>query len=271
MSAEGSYQISTVASSVQHEIQRLQGQVALFWEKEVKHYVEFGLRDGHSVVELGAGPGYVTENILRQFPHTRVVAVEIDPLLADYAREHTLSSFGDRCEILDGSIMATGLPDDTFDFAVTRLVLEHLHDPVSAVREVKRILKPGGTAVFVDNDFEMHIMTYPSIPELRLLYEAYCESRIAEGGSPRLGRQLPSVLRQGGFAEIDFEVICAHSDLLGDEMFLKSEGIGIPTKLVKDGFLPSKTLAQIAYAWRNMIRHEQHSILRQLYLAAGRK
>lgn len=271
MKLEGSYQVSTIASNVQHEIKRLQGQVDLFWEKEVKHYIEFGLRDGDFVVELGAGPGYVTANILHQFPQIHATAVEIDPLLAEYARGHLLPSFGERCQVLEGSIMATGLPSDTFDFAVTRLVLEHLPDPVNAVREVRRILKPGGTAVFIDNDFEMHIMAYPNIPELKVLYDAYCESRIAEGGNPRLGRQLPSVLRQGGFSEVDFEVICAHSGLIGDEMFLKSEGIGIPTKLVKDGFLTSKTLAQIAYAWRNMLRDEQHSIIRQLYLAAGRK
>jgi SAM-dependent methyltransferase len=256
---------------VNKEINRLQAQVELFWEKESKHYVEFGLKDGMFLAELGSGPGFLTEKIIEKFPNIHVTAVEIDPFLVDYARNYLASKELRHYEIIQNSIMDTGLNDNSFDFAVVRLVLEHLPDPVNAVREVFRILKPNGRAVLVDNDFEMHIMTYPEVMEMRELYDAYCKSRYREGGNPKIGRELPLILKQGGFSKVDFEIIGAHSEIRGEAAFLKSEGIGIPSKLVQDGFLASKMLGKIAVKWRQMMKNSEHCIVRQLYMAVGEK
>ncbi|QOS80431.1 class I SAM-dependent methyltransferase [Paenibacillus sp. JNUCC31] len=271
MSSQGSYQISTIASNIDKEINRLKAQVDLFWDKEFKRYVEFGLEDGMKIAELGSGPGFVTENLLKTLPNIHITALEIDSILVEYAAQYLKENQFDRYEIVQGSIMTTGFPDNSFDFAITRLVLEHLPDPVGAVREICRIIKPGGKAIFVDNDFEMHIMTFPSFGSLRELYEAYCQSRSQEGGNPKIGRELPLILKRGGLSNIDFEVISAHSEVVGDEKFFKSEGIGIPSKLVRDGFLPSKVLADISVQWRNVVKSEDHAILRQLYMAVGEK
>lgn len=271
MNQQGSYQIKSIASNVEKEINRLKAQVELFWDKELKHYIEFGLCEGMSIVELGSGPGFITEKIMEKFPNVNITLVEIDPLLVEYSHNYLSQKNLSQFEIIQRSIMETGLTENLFDFAITRLVLEHLPDPVNAVREVFRILKPGGKAIFVDNDFEMHIMTYPHIPELRELYDAYCQSRYAEGGNPKIGRELPSVLIKGGFSKIDFEIINAHSEIVGEEMFLKSEGIGIPFKLVQDGYLSSKALGKISFEWKNMLNCESHSIIRQLYMAVGVK
>ncbi len=167
--------------------------------------------------------------------------------------------------------MDTKLPGDTYDFAVARLLIEHLPDPVRAAREVYRILKPTGKAVFIDNDFEMHLVTYPPIPELRELYQAYCQARCAEGGNPRIGRELPIILKKTGFINIDFEVIAAHNEIVGDDIFFKSQGVGIPTKLVRDGYLSSELLGKISVQWRNIVRNQNHAIIRQLYMGIGEK
>jgi len=271
MAQQSSYDIKSIASNVEIEIKRLKAQVELFWDSELKHYVEFGLRDGMSVIELGAGPGFVAEKIAERFPHCDITALEIDPLLVDYAKHYLAEKKRHRCTVLQGSIMATNLTNDSFDFALTRMVLEHLPDAVGAIREVLRILKPGGKAIFVDNDFEMHIMTYPHIPALRELYDAYCQARYNEGGNPKIGRELPGLLKRGGFSKVRIEVISAHSDIVGDEMFFRSEGIGIPSKLVHDGYLSSKMLGKISVGWRDMINSVDHAIIRQIYMAAGEK
>lgn len=271
MEQQGSYSIKSITSHVETEIKRLKAQADLFWDKEWKHYLEYGLRDGMRIAEFGCGPGFITEKVLALLPQATITAIEIDPFLVEYAKNYFAPSYQTRCQVLEKSILATGLADNGFDFAITRLVLEHLPDPVAAVREVYRILKPGGKAVFVDNDFNMHILTHPHIPALSALYSAYCQSRFAEGGNPCLGRELPCVLKKGGFEKIDFEVISAHSAIVGEEIFLRSEGLSIPTKLVCDGFLASKDLATVAVGWRNMMKSEGHAILRQLYMAVGEK
>jgi len=271
MTTQVSYKVTTIATNVGKEIERLRAQVELFWDGEVKHYAQSGLRDGMSVVELGCGPGFTTGKLLETFPGLTITAVDLDPQLLDVARGRLAEEYPGRVGFRVGSIEATQLPADTFDFALTRLVLEHLPDPVAAVREVVRILRPGGRAVFVDNDFEMHIMTSPPVNSLGELYQAYCRARIAEGGNPRIGRELPMVLAAGGLSRIGFDVLSAHSAIIGTEIFLGSEGVGIPTKLVRDGFLSSKVLARISVSWRDMMADPNHSILRQLYLASGEK
>lgn len=271
MNQQCSYRIETVAGNVEIEIGRLKAQVELFWDKELKHYIEFGLRDGVSIAELGSGPGFLTEKLLDNFPCSHVTALEIDPYLVDFAKGHLSENFGERCEVFEGSILETGLSENTYDFAIVRLLLEHLPSPVDAVREVFRILKPGGKALIVDNDFEMHIMTYPHVSNLRNLYDAYCRSRYAEGGNPKIGRELPAVLKKGGFSNIDFEIISAHSEIVGEKLFSKSEGVSIPFKLVKDGYLSGKTMGKVSVEWRNMLKNEGHSIIRQLYMAVGEK
>lgn len=272
MNQQGSYQINSIAVDVNTEINRLKGQIELFWDKEIKHYIEFGLTDGMAIVELGSGPGFLSEKILERFPGTHLTSIEIDPIMVDYARKYlSVKQLPNQYQIIQKSIMETELADNSYDFAITRLVLEHLPDPVNAVREVVRILKPGGKAVFVDNDFEMHTMTYPHVAKLRELYDAYCQARYAEGGNPKIGRELPAILKEGGLSNVDFEVISAHSEIVGVEMFLKSEGLAIPSKLVQDGFLSSKVLGSISVDWRKMIKSENHSIIRQLYMAVGEK
>ncbi|NQX71567.1 methyltransferase domain-containing protein [Paenibacillus alba] len=267
----GSYQVTKIASNVENEIERLKGQVELFWRKELKRYIEFGLRDGISLVELGSGPGFVIEKVKESFPNIQVTAVEIDSVLVNYAKNYFKNKKIENVKVIKKSIMETGLKNNNFDLAITRLVLEHLPDPLNAIREIHRILKPGGKAIFIDNDFEMHLMTCPHIPKLRKLYDAYCQSRYSEGGNPKIGRELPSLLKKGGFVNIDFEIINAHSEVDGDEKFFKSEGLGIPSKLVQEGVLSSKDLGEILIDWRNMLKNNNHSIIRQLYMAVGEK
>ncbi|UJF34758.1 hypothetical protein [Paenibacillus hexagrammi] len=79
------------------------------------------------------------------------------------------------------------------------------------------------------------------------------------------------LMKKGGFSKIDLEIICAHSEIVGEEIFFQSEGIGIPTKLVQDGFLSSKSLGEISIEWRNMIKSKEHALVRQLYMAVGEK
>ncbi len=268
---KNSYKISKISSNVQREINRLKGQVDLFWNNEKKHYEEFGLRDGMKVVEYGSGPGFMSEKLLENYPNMEVTMIEFDSFLAQYSDDYLSERFSGRYNVYVRSVLDSQLQENTYDYAIVRLLIEHLPDPCLAMREVKRVLKTGGKAICVDNDFEMHIMTYPKISELRLFYDVYCKARESEGGNPRIGRELPQILKQSGYTNVDFDIISAHNQIVGDEIFFQSEGISIASKLVKDGLLTSKDLAGISVAWRNVIRNGEHSIVRQLFVAVGEK
>ncbi|MFA6010979.1 MAG: methyltransferase domain-containing protein [Desulfobacteraceae bacterium] len=268
MTHKRSYKIKQFSTDVQGEVDRLKAQVDLFWEKEIRCYRQFGLTDGMSILECGSGPGYVTEKILNEFPNCTSTAIEIDSYLVAILK---CVAEKRKIKVSQQSVTQLGFKDNCFDFVITRLVLEHLPEPEEAVWEINRVLKPGGIAVFVDNDFEMHLKTFPGIPEINTLYEAYCKSRISEGGNPKIGRQLPNLLKQCGFKNVDMEIICAHNSLVGDDIFLKSEGVGIPAKLVKDGFLDSRILDKLAVKWHQVLKADDHAIYRQLFVAGGEK
>jgi ubiquinone/menaquinone biosynthesis C-methylase UbiE/acyl carrier protein len=266
---EGSYKIQSFAANVDNEIRRLKAQVELFWPKERACLERAGLRDGMAILEAGSGPGHLLEKLLEAFPASPVTGVEVDPFLVETSRKVLATSSGDRCRVFEQSITKMDFPDGTFDFVIARLVLEHLTRPLDAIVEVRRVLKTGGKAVFIDNDFDMHLRSYPEIPELKTLYEAYCRKRTDEGGNPRIGRELPGLLQMGGFSNVDLEIVSAHSRVIGDEAFLRSEGSGIPAQLVKDGYLARDMMERLARRWHEALKQKHHVFFRQLFLAVG--
>jgi ubiquinone/menaquinone biosynthesis C-methylase UbiE/acyl carrier protein len=268
---EGSYDVSTFAVAVDAEIERLNAQLDLFWSQELALYQRFGLRDGMRVLDCGCGPGYLLAKLHSVYPALQSVGIEVDDRLVSTAQRVVTEKKLINCRIWRQSITALEFPDNSFDFVVCRLVLEHLPDPMLALKEVLRVLKAGGSAVFVDNDFDFHERTHPDSDALDDLYAAYQRARRADGGNPCIGRELPLLMKKAGYACVDFHVVAAHNQVAGDLAFLRAEGAGIPVQLVKSGHLASDALDRIAGQWRSMLMSADHAIVRILLAAGGQK
>jgi ubiquinone/menaquinone biosynthesis C-methylase UbiE/acyl carrier protein len=265
---EGSYNISTFAADIDREVQRLDAQVDLFWNQELPLYQRIGLQDGMSLLDCGCGSGYLLKKLRAVYPGLRCTGIEIDGPLVAVARSNVA---GNGCQILQRPITALGLPGQSFDFVISRLVLEHLPDPLAALKEVFRVLKVGARAVFLDNDFDLHERTWPDSPALGDLYEAYRRARRADGGNPCIGRQLPVLMKKAGFTAVDLHLVAAHNQLVGDKAFLKAEGSGIAAQLVKTGYLDPDAFEEVAGQWRSMLIDPDHAIFRMLFAVAGEK
>lgn len=267
----GSYNLQSFTENIESEVERLKHQVDLFYKKEFDLYKKIGLKDGMKIIECGSGPGFLIGNIVRDMPLCSATAVEVDPYFMEQLNNNSVINGKKLFEVKHASIYETGLPDNYFDFAIARLVLEHLQEPEKAIAEMSRILKPGGNLAVVSNDFDYHLLTYPSIPELDEMYRAYIKSRISEGGNPLIGRQLPVLLKKGNFKSVDIEIICVHNDLEGDKPFLKAENVNISKSLVKDGFLKNEILESLIENWYLMLQHPDHVFFRQLFVISGIK
>src|SRR6266851_3969633 len=94
-----------VSSRLHADVERLRAQVDLSWTREANHLFGLGLKDGMSILEVGSGPGFVTQRLLDALPHCTVTAVELDPHMCDVARTRLAGYLGERLEIVQTSIL----------------------------------------------------------------------------------------------------------------------------------------------------------------------
>lgn len=93
-------------------------------------------RGSGRLLELGCAHGFLLDHLRSR--GYEVTGIEVSPVASGYARDAL------RLAVHTGSLESALLPSNTFDIVMMLDVLEHLHRPVQALREVGRILKPGG-------------------------------------------------------------------------------------------------------------------------------
>lgn len=267
---KGSYISSEFSISFDDEINRLGAQVELFWSNEFKLYERIHPKRNVNILEIGSGPGFYLKKLIELLPEATFTSLERDPGYCVYQETLFAGEPLEKIKIINGDIEHYH-DIGKFDLIVLRLLLEHVQHPEEILRKLHSFLNTGGKVIIIDNDFDNHLKTYPRIPELSDLYKAYCESQIAEGGDPYIGRRLPSLLNIAGFSGIHFGTINVHSNDVGKKLFLKSESSGIGLKLVEKGFLKNEIFERLAIKWRDMATSPDSAQVRELYYAMGTK
>ncbi len=111
---------------------------------EARRLERMGGRVRHGrVLEVGCGRGVGTEIILDRFEAERVDAFDLDPRMVALAQKR-LAGRGDRIRLTSGDVCAIDAPDDTYDAVFDFGIVHHVPDWQAALREIRRVLKPGG-------------------------------------------------------------------------------------------------------------------------------
>src|SRR5690349_2496687 len=106
------------------------------------------LTPGARVLDVGCGPGTITVDIAQRVAPGRVIGMDASPAVIEQARADATDV--DNLEFVTGDVYALDTPDDTFDVVHAHQVLQHLPDPVGALREMRRVCKPGGVVAARD-------------------------------------------------------------------------------------------------------------------------
>src|SRR5690606_37450976 len=100
-----------------------------------------------------------------------------------------------------GDVHALDLPDDSFDVVHAHQVLQHVADPVLALREMGRVCRPGGVGAARDSDYT-GFTWWPRIPALDRWMELYQAAARANGGEPDAGRRMLGWAHAAGLRDI---------------------------------------------------------------------
>ena len=157
------------------------------------------------------------------------------------------------------------------DFAIARLLFQHLPDPIEVAKETFRVLKPGGVLVITDVDGDLFWLLDPPLPEAGLISERLTQGQAAQSGDRHIGRKLWRILKSTGFQDLDLEVITAHSDDLGIQAFLPQLDPDLLLQLVKVGLLSDAELIQIQRSRESFINASDPFALLMWFMVSGVK
>ncbi|MFF2952164.1 methyltransferase domain-containing protein [Kitasatospora sp. NPDC057965] len=165
-------------------------------------YLRDRLRPGQAVLDIGCGPGTITADLAELVgPTGRVVAadtsVEVLEEAAAYVAGRGLSNVA--FEVAD--VHRLPYAEGEFDVVHAHQVLQHVADPVGALRELRRVTAEGGVVAVRDVDFATTAW-YPEVPELDRWLELYRRIARRNGGEPDAGRRLLSWARAAGFTDV---------------------------------------------------------------------
>jgi SAM-dependent methyltransferase len=184
------------------------------------------------VLDAGCGPGTDTFDLEELvMPGGRVVGVDSSEVMIAAARQRAIAT-GSRAEFMLNDVCALELPDETFDVARCVLLLLHVSDPVSAVAEMVRVLRPGGQLVCIDVDRQMVAVDATNVD----LAERMLRGRFVEL-HPRMGRQLRGLFVSAGLDQVQVDVIAEVSTswsqftaLQGSSVFDSALSRGVATR-----------------------------------------
>lgn len=161
-------------------------------------YLLPALSPGMRLLDVGCGPGTVTLDLAARLDPGEVVGVDASADVVELARAAATDSGQVNVRFEVGDAYRLAYPDDWFDVVHAHQVLQHLTDPVAALKEMRRVTRPGGLVAVRDADYAA-MTWYPTTPELddwMRLYHQVTEANRAEADA---GRRLLSWVRAAGF------------------------------------------------------------------------
>ncbi|HET9256974.1 MAG TPA: methyltransferase domain-containing protein [Pseudonocardiaceae bacterium] len=159
------------------------------------------LRSGQRILDVGCGPGTITIDLARRVDPGTVVGIDYEPAPLEPARAEAAAQGVANVSFAVGDVYQLDYPEGAFDVVHAHQVLQHLTDPVAALREMRRVCQPGG--IVAVRDFDCATMTWhPADDRLDHWLELYYRITRGNRTEPDAGRRLLSWAQAAGFTAI---------------------------------------------------------------------
>ena len=157
------------------------------------------LRAGMRLVDCGCGPGSITVDLAQMVAPGQAIGVDLRADALTQGRSLAWERGIANVAFQAASVYQLPYTDGSFDAAFACAVLQHLAAPIAALKEIRRVLRPGGVIGIVDGSSTI-TFRYPTSP----LLEAWDKLRVLERehntGRSSDALRLRALLREAGFA-----------------------------------------------------------------------
>lgn len=169
--------------------------------------IQAGVGPGKRVLDVACGVGTISCWLAGKVGSTgSVVAADVNPDQLVVAK-----AYWNECEnlqpveFIEASAYDTGLPSESFDIVHCRLLLCHLTKPAEVLREMRRVLKPGG--VLVSQELQLsNTFCYPNSPAYTQSVLLCLEAGRRMGVNYDYGVELPAAVMDAGFQSPEVRV-----------------------------------------------------------------
>lgn len=156
------------------------------------------LTEDAAVLDVGCGPGTVTVDLARHVPAGSVIGVDASENVLEAAKDHAAQAGVENVEFRQADAYHLPFEDDSFDVVYAHQVLQHLSDPIAALREMRRVARPGAYVAVRESDYAA-MTWYPDSHGLTEWNELYHEVTRAYGFEADAGRRLLGWVQEAGF------------------------------------------------------------------------
>ncbi|TFD55155.1 methyltransferase domain-containing protein [Cryobacterium frigoriphilum] len=215
---------------------------------------------GQRVLDVGCGPGTITVDLARRVAPGEVIGIDAS---ADIVRQAEGLAFDEgvhNVRFRVGDVYAIDLPDASVDVVHAHQFMQHLSDPVSAMREIRRVLRPGGVFAARDVDYG-GVMVYPALPGLTAWQRVYRQVHRWNGGEPDAGRHLTAWARAAGFTDVrsSASIWCFATDVerewWGQSWAVRALESRFAAHAIEADAATLADLHEMAHAWREWAGH----------------
>jgi 2-polyprenyl-3-methyl-5-hydroxy-6-metoxy-1,4-benzoquinol methylase len=211
------------------------------------------LRPTDRLLDVGAGAGTITVDLAGIVAD--VTATEIGSDGLDLTRSAAAARGASNIDFRVADVHALPFGDGTFDVTHAHQVLQHVADPVQALREMARVTRPGGIVAVRDSDYS-GFTWWPRVPRLDTWLDLYRSAATANGGEPDAGRRLLAWAHAAGLGDVtatsstwcyaDPEERAWWGGLWADRIVDSA----ISQQLTRSTLATSEELREVADAWR---------------------
>lgn len=151
-----------------------------------------------AILDIGCGPGTITVDLCKLVPQGHVIGLERAGEVLDHARAHAREKGAQNVQFIEGDANSLSYADNTFDVVFCHQLLQHVNDPVGILREMRRVVKPGGLVAARESDYGSFTW-YPEVEGMMGWQSLYRAVAMNNGGEPNAGRMIHAWAKKAGF------------------------------------------------------------------------